>query len=206
MNRLRTIPGGSRIKVIAAMALALGAIMLSGCASVEAPSTSTPVSTADEILAEHNLDGLDADQLVNALDAMPLADRPDGLTTSITADALILTDQHEHTAEVALPSDVIYVSVAPYQSRSHDCYYHSPTSCVGELRNTDVDVLVTDSETGETIFDENMQTFDNGFVGLWLPRDIEATITITHGGQAVTSTISTAGDDAQTCITTMRLT
>ena len=206
MNRLRPFPGAVRIRAIAVAALTLGAIMLSGCASVEASSTSTPISTDNDILAEHNLDGLDVGQLVNALDSMPLTDRPDGLTTSITAEALTLTDQHKHAVEVALPSDVIYVSIAPYQSQTHDCFHHSPTSCVGELRNVDVVVVVTNSETGETIFDENMQTFDNGFAGLWLPRDIQATITITRGGQAVTSSISTAGDDAQTCITTMQLT
>ena len=95
MNRLRPFPGGVRIRAIAVAALTLGAIMLSGCASVEASSTSTPISTDNDILAEHNLDGLDVGQLVNALDSMPLTDRPDGLTTSITAEALTLTDQHK---------------------------------------------------------------------------------------------------------------
>ncbi|HPE11214.1 MAG: CueP family metal-binding protein [Candidatus Nanopelagicales bacterium] len=206
MNRFRPLPGGTGIRSIVVTALALGAIILSGCASIEDPTTSTQGSPGDGLLAEHSLDGLQPGELVNALDAMPLADRPNGLATSITADFLTLTDQHNHTAQVALPSDAIYVSVAPYQSETHDCYVHSPTGCVGELRNADIDVVVTDSETGETILSESTRTFDNGFVGLWLPRDIDSTITITHGGQVVTSSLSTIGDDAQTCITTMRLT
>ena len=72
-----------------------------------------------------------------------------------------------------MPSDEIYVSAAPYQSQTHDCYYHSPTGCLGELRNADVAVTVTDTATGEVIVDEDTRTLDNGFVGIWLPRGIE---------------------------------
>ncbi|MCG7258654.1 MULTISPECIES: CueP family metal-binding protein [unclassified Corynebacterium] len=89
--------------------------------------------------------------------------------------------------------------------QQHHCYYHSPTGCLGELRNADVAVTVTDATTGETIVDEELRTLDNGFVGIWLPRGIETSISITHDGQTVTSELSTVGDDAQTCLTTMRL-
>ncbi|MFS4491238.1 CueP family metal-binding protein, partial [Dietzia kunjamensis] len=47
-------------------------------------------------------------------------------------------------------------------------------------------------------------TYDNGFLGLWLPRGITATLTIDHDGRTATAPIST-GDDDLTCLTTMQL-
>ncbi|RYI20587.1 hypothetical protein EVU97_14195 [Dermacoccus sp. 147Ba] len=182
----------------------VGAFLLTGCTAANDSPSVTSASGA-EILAENGLDGLDVRELIETLDAIPLDDRTETLTTSITAETVTLTDQHERTAEVRLPSDEIYVSVAPYRSQTHDCYYHSPTGCLGELRNADVAVTVTDATTGETIVDEELRTLDNGFVGIWLPRGIETSISITHDGQTATSELSTVGDDAQTCLTTMRL-
>ncbi|RAC15639.1 hypothetical protein DN539_31935, partial [Burkholderia multivorans] len=108
------------------------AFLLTGCtAANDSPAASS--ASGAEILAENGLDGLDVRELVETLDAIPLDERTETLTTSITAEAVTLTDQHEHTAEVRLPSNEIYVSVAPYRSQTHDCYYHSPTGCLGEL-------------------------------------------------------------------------
>ncbi|MCL6422260.1 MULTISPECIES: CueP family metal-binding protein [Micrococcales] len=203
MKNLRSFPkyGG---KKTAAITVVVGAFLLTGCTAANDSPSVTSASGA-EILAENGLDGLDVRELIETLDAIPLDDRTETLTTSITAETVTLTDQHERTAEVRLPSDEIYVSVAPYRSQTHDCYYHSPTGCLGELRNADVAVTVTDATTGETIVDEELRTLDNGFVGIWLPRGIETSISITHDGQTATSELSTVGDDAQTCLTTMRL-
>ena len=203
MKTFRPVPkyGGTKT---AAITVVVGAFLLTGCtAANDSPSASS--ASGAEILAENGLDGLDVRELVETLDAIPLDERTETLTTSITAEAVTLTDQHEHTAEVRLPSNEIYVSVAPYRSQTHDCYYHSPTGCLGELRNADVAVTVTDATTGETIVDEEMRTLDNGFVGIWLPRGIETSISITHDGQTATSKLSSVDDDAQTCLTTMRL-
>ena len=203
MKNLRSFPkyGG---KKTAAITVVVGAFLLTGCAAANDSPSATSASGA-EILVENGLEGLDVRELVETLDAIPLDDRTETLTTSITAEMVTLTDQHEHATEVRLPSDEIYVSVAPYRSQTHDCYYHSPTGCLGELRNADVAVTVTDATTGETIVDEELRTLDNGFVGIWLPRGIETSISITHDGQTATSELSTVGDDAQTCLTTMRL-
>ncbi|GMA34464.1 CueP family metal-binding protein [Demequina litorisediminis] len=73
-----------------------------------------------------------------------------------------------------MPDDAFYVSLAPYVDTTHECYFHSLTTCTGEMQGEDIDVTVTDVETGEVLVDEAMTTFDNGFVGLWLPRDAEA--------------------------------
>lgn len=187
-----------------AIAVLAGTLLVTGCTGADT-SPPTAVDSGAALLAEHGLDGLDVRELVESLDALPLDERTGTLTTAVSAEAVTLTDQHEHTAEVPLPDDEIYVSVAPYRSQTHDCYVHSPTGCRGELRNADVRVTVTDTASGEAIMDDDLKTFDNGFVGFWLPRGIETSISITHDGRTATSELSTVGDDAQTCLTTMRL-
>lgn len=57
---------------------------------------------------------------------------------------------------------------------------------------------------GQEIINEDLSTFDNGFIGLWLPRGIAGTIEITHDDGFVTAPISTGYGDP-TCITTLRL-
>ena len=99
-----------------------------------------------------------------------------------------------------LTGDEFYVSFAPYVNQTHDCYYHSLTTCTGELGNADIHVTVT-SDAGEVLVDEDMTTFDNGFVGLWLPRDIEATLEVTYGDLSLTQDIAT-GEEDPTCLTT----
>ena len=203
MRSVRSLPGRGAKRTIT-ITVVMGALLLAGCMTADDSLSTAPAGDA-AILAEHGLDGLDVRELVETLDAMPLSKRTETVTTSITAETLTLTDQHGHTAEVPMPSDEIYVSAAPYQSQTHDCYYHSPTGCLGELRNADVAVTVTDTATGEVIVDEDTRTLDNGFVGIWLPRGIETSISITHEDRTATSALSTVGDDAQTCLTAMRL-
>ena len=55
------------------------------------------------------------------------------------------------------------------------------------------------------LIDEARQTFDNGFVGFWLPRGIEATLTIELDEQVGTAAISTVNEDDPTCITTLQV-
>lgn len=193
-----------RIFTVATAALA-AIFLLAGCSAPQPASPSVATNTEGPIFAELGLEDLDTRQVVEALDAMPIADRPDGLMTSIKAHEVTLTDRDGRTEQLPLPDDVVYISAAPYLSETHDCYYHSPTSCIGELQNTDVDVTVTNVTTGKVVLAESMRTFDNGFVGLWIPRDIEASITVTHDGRTATAAVSTAGIEVQTCVTTLQL-
>ena len=192
---------------LAAIAVS-AALTLSACAApMPDPAPAPPAATnagADVLLAEFALEGLAATELVDHLDQLAKADRPAGLSSSITGDHVILIDEHEHRVEVPLPDDLVYVSAAPYLTQTHDCFAHSPTGCIGEQQNVDVQVSVVDAD-GVVILDEQRRTFDNGFVGMWLPRGIEATLTLTVDGKSATAPISTAGDNVQTCITTMQL-
>lgn len=135
---------------------------------------------------------------------MPVADRPTDLLASVQPEALVLTDDQERETRLPLPEDEVYISVAPFQDQTHDCYFHSLTTCLGELASEEVQVTLTGAN-GEVIIDEARQTYDNGFIGLWVPRDTEVTLTIAHEGQEANARISTMNDDDPTCITTMRL-
>jgi len=65
------------------------------------------------------------------------------------------------------------------------------------------DVYIEDMD-GNVIVDETLKSQPNGFIDLWLPRDLKYQVTIEHNGKQVESEISTYENDA-TCITTMQL-
>lgn len=193
-------------------------LVLTACAGPESESA-LPDETADEavgeaapesgpgaeLLAEHGLDGLAAEEIVDRLDLLPLAERPTGLVASVRSHVLVLADGPEgEEIELDLPEDRFYLSMAPYTDHTHDCFFHSLTSCLGELRGEDVSVTITDDADGTVLVEEDGTTFDNGFVGYWLPRNIDATVTVEHQGRSGTAQVST-GEDDPTCLTTLEL-
>ena len=196
-----------RRNALAAVFVAILALVLAGCAitpSGPAPSSVSSQTSEREFLADHGLSGLDVRQVIERLDTMPVADRPTDLLASVQPEALVLTDDQERETRLPLPEDEVYISVAPYRDQTHDCYFHSLTTCLGELASEEVQVTLTGAD-GEVIIDDARQTYDNGFIGLWVPRDTEVTLTIAHEGQEANARISTMNDDDATCITTMRL-
>jgi len=196
---------------IKTFSLAVGAVLaLSACsAAVEPPTgigeTDDAQSISDATLSDYGLAGLDAREVIDLLDSMPVAERPDDLMVSIRPHELILTDATQHETTLPMPDDQFYVSFAPYVDQTHDCYFHSLTTCAGEIQNADMHMLVTDSDSGAVLIDETRTTFDNGFVGLWLPRDIDVTVEIEYDGRSATTDLSTRTDEDATCITTMQL-
>lgn len=193
--------------IVLAATTAISALMLSGCAaSPESASPATSSPTVDSNLLEaHELVGLDAPQIIERLDTMPVTERPTDLIASVQSDALILTDGEQRETRLPMPEDEAYISIAPYRHQTHDCHFHSLTTCLGELPNTEIQLTLT-GEGGEVLLNEARQTYDNGFVGIWVPRGIEATLTIEHEGQSGTATVSTTGEDDPSCITTLQLT
>ncbi|WP_151525713.1 CueP family metal-binding protein [Serinicoccus kebangsaanensis] len=191
----------------AAGVLAIG-LVLAGCTSTApdpglSPNDESPATA--ELLSAQGLGGLDAADVIERLESTPVDDRPTDLLASVQPQALVLTDDRGREAELPLSGNDVYVSVAPFVKQTHDCYYHSLTTCLGELRRTDVQVTLVDTADGDVLVDEARQTYDNGFVGLWVPRGIEATLTMEHEGLSGSTTISTTSDDAPTCITDLRL-
>lgn len=200
----------SRSVLGVSLALA-GALTFAGCAASETPvepavqaQTTPAVEDASTFLARHDLGGLDAVQVIDTLEATAVADRPDNLIASVQPANLVLTDDTGKQSTLPIPDDKFYVSIAPYASKTHDCYFHSLTTCRGEMANAAVTITVT-TDAGEKIIDGEFTTQDNGFVGLWLPRDMSGSITIEADGKSVTAPIATGSEDP-TCVTTLQLT
>lgn len=121
---------------------------------------------------------------------------------SIRADELQLADE-QGQGSLPMPRDKFYVSFAPYISQTHECYYHSLTTCRGELSKTPMTVKIVDDQ-GTTIVDEQATTLDNGFYGVWLPRDMSGTLQVEARGKSLNMPISTGAQDP-TCLTTTQL-
>lgn len=182
-----------RLRVLAAV---VGLIVVAGC------SSQTP-GADNQILTSHNLGGMEATEIIEHLDRLDVQDRPTGLMASVHVNELQLSTGTEELS-LGLPEDRFYLSFAPYVNQTHECYYHSLTTCLGELSNEAVQVTVT-NEVGEVVVDEELTTFDNGFVGLWLPRDLEGTLHVSAEGGTGQVPVSTGADDP-TCLTTIQLT
>ena len=136
---------------------------------------------------------------------MPVAARPATLRASVRPTELQLSDTGTGaTAVLPLPTGDFHMSIAPYASGTHDCFYHSLTTCQGELGNQDVHVTITDKADGAVLVDETRQTFDNGYVDYWLPAGSTVVVRLELGGKSATAELST-GAQAATCITTMKL-
>lgn len=181
---------------------AVGIAVLAGCAAVPAPQGAPASSATHDVLADHGLAGLTAVEVIDVLDRVAVSERPTTLIASVRPDALVLEDERGETS-LPLPDDLAYVSIAPYVEQTHECHFHSLTTCQGELSREPVRVTITDA-SGAVIVDESTQTFDNGFVGYWLPRDLRGSIEIEHAGMMGVATLSTSAD-APTCITTLAL-
>ena len=190
-----------RLTTLAAAAAAILSLTLAGCS---APDAATPDTPGTDRLTSHNLTDMSAREIVDTLDRMNVSDRPADLIASVQPNALVLTD---NVTEVSLdmPDDVTYVSVAPFVSQTHECFYHSLTTCRGELSAQQIEVRFIDDATGNVILEETTTTFDNGFAGFWLPRNLSGTIEVTYDGKTGETPFSTA-NDAATCITTLQLT
>lgn len=191
---------------IAAAAATL--LLVAGCSAPEPaePPAGSSITQGQELLADLGFEGMNAKDIITELDSLPVAERSTQLMASIRPGEVILLDAAKREAVVPLPADEFYVSVAPYVSQTHECHFHSLTTCVGEMANEDVSVTLTNDATGDVLIKETLRTFDNGFLGLWLPRGIDATLALEHEGLSATQALSTKNADDATCVTTSKLT
>lgn len=157
--------------------------------------------TSETSLESLGLAEYDAESLLVGLD-QGTVDVNDFAVSVYPNELKVLTEDEEFVLE--MPKDSFYLSVAPYVTRTHDCFYHSATGCQGELVDADFHILIT-SDSGDVILDETYNSGTNGFVDLWLPKGIEGTMTISYDGLSVSQDVTTVADDAKTCETTMQL-
>jgi len=188
----------------AAIAAAALTLALTGCSAADPEPTADGTVSQDTFLTTQGLAAMDAVEIIDHLDRQKVTERPTDLIASVRADELLLSSDDQEVV-VDLPDNQTYVSVAPYITSTHDCFYHSLTTCLGELDNEDIQVTITDEATGEVLIDEQTTTFDNGFVGFWIPDEATGTIEITHQGRTGVTEFSTTEDGA-TCVTDLRLT
>ncbi len=186
----------------AVLTLLAGALLLTGCTTAAEPETEAPAAALEQVAAL-GLATDDAQAIVEGLDRLPVDKRPsaDALIASVRPTELVL-----QPGDVTLPlADAgFYLSIAPYVNQTHPCDFHSLTTCLGELQNTPIELTVTDTKTGEVVVNEITATADNGFVGVWLPRDGEFDVRVV-GEQGVAEQRVTTGDTDPTCLTTMQL-
>lgn len=187
-------------------------LILTGCGSTSddptPPGAASSAPAAEGLLADFDLAGLDAVQIVDRLDRLGGSDRPAELLASVRPAELLLTatdgEGGEDELALPIPGDRFYLSVAPYLEQTHECFYHSLTTCQGELGGKQISVQIVDETSGTTLVDGTHTVFDNGFVGFWLPRDIEGTLRISYDGAQGETTFGT-GEDDPTCLTTVQL-
>lgn len=151
-------------------------------------------------LAEHGLAGKTVEQMVDAIDQTPQA-RPLPWSASVTSTALKLSSG-EQTYTLPL-GEQFYLSFAPYEQQTHPCFNHSLSGCQGEMPDTTFNVKVTD-KNGEVLLQKPMKSYQNGFIGVWLPRNIEGTLEVSYKGKTASHAIAT-NNDSQTCMTELRL-
>jgi hypothetical protein len=146
------------------------------------------------------LNGLSAKEILTGLGDNTID--VDGYGVSVYPDELVVILEDERIS-LEMPKDEFYLSVAPYINQTHECLYHSATGCRGELKNETFYITFTTND-GEVLIDQQIDSLSNGFIDLWLPRNIEGTLTITHDGKTA-SKIITTDSEAPTCETTMKL-
>lgn len=179
-------------------------LVVAGCGTRGAEDA--PVTEDEDLLQEHGFADADAQEIIDQLEALPVAERPQNLIASVTPTSLQLSDDAGREAELPLPPDQFYLSVAPFVEATHECAFHSLTTCRGELRSREISVSVVDSSSGEVLEEGTRTTHDNGFVGFWLPRGITAELTCTLEDYTGTASISTQAEDDLTCLTSLQLT
>lgn len=152
-------------------------------------------------MALHGLAG-DAARVVEQLEQLDQAKRPRDLMASVRPGQLLLSDDDEQVA-LPMPTDRFYLSIAPYRDSTHECYFHSLTTCQGELAGEPVHVRVVDA-SGAVLVDKETATNPNGFVGVWLPKGSSGTVNVSTSQGNGSQPFSTGDDDA-TCMTTLRV-
>jgi hypothetical protein len=161
----------------------------------------TQSNNTEKFLSKYNINEKEVKEIVSILEER--TDEPVLFNAGITGSHLIMSDDQTEV-KMELPSELFYLSIAPYINQTHPCGIHNLVTCKGELQNQEFNVVVTDKKTNEVIFDDQIKTASNGFLGIWLPKNIEGFITVSNSNLTASTIISTHEND-NTCLTTLQL-
>lgn len=157
-------------------------------------------SQKEEFLEKHGLSDLTVEEMVSYLDK--ITNESSDFSAGVDGDKLYLSDSN-NSFTFNTPKDKFYLSFSPYIERTHPCKTHNLVTCQGELVNKTVSVVITD-KNGNMIVDDNFTTMDNGFIGIWLPKNITVNITVSYQGLSASNEITTYSS-SNTCLTTLKL-
>jgi len=173
-------------------------------APTSAQSSSGLGSDAGALLAEFDVAApTNVKDLIQKLQSQTLAERPDGLMASVRVDELLLSNGNDEVG-LPLPTGAFHLSVAPYLTDTHECFFHSLTTCVGELAGEELQVTITDDANNEVYLDDTITTYENGFFDVWLPTGRDLTMRIDDGENTAEVPVGTGAEDP-TCLTTVQL-
>ena len=157
-------------------------------------------ATEQTFLTQNGLAGKTPRQMVEYINQLK-QDRPLNFSASITPTQLNLSDGSEGYSYPL--NDKFYLSFAPYINQTHPCFNHNLSSCTGELTNSPFKVTIKDQSV-KVILDQTLTSYQNGFIGVWLPRNITGTINVTYNGLSASTPFATASD-SRTCLTNLKL-
>lgn len=157
-------------------------------------------NSKEKFLAKYGFNNLTTEEIILTLEDK--LDEKQGFFASVNGKALTIGDNNKKLS-LSLPKEKFYLSLAPYINNTHPCSIHNLVTCRGEFKNKLMEITVIDQHDNIIISGE-YHTLQNGFVGLWLPKDITATITVTYDGLTASETITTSAN-SNTCLTTLQL-
>ena len=188
------------MKQIAILALSfISLLIFLACSPGEAQVQ--PADPSKSTISPTMLDKLDAGE------ALVLANKwktsnPE-VTSFITPDKLNFEFADKKRVEISLPDDSMMIAIAPYIDKTHSCATHYISGCQGELVDVPVKILAL-KDDGTVLIDSSVNTMSNGFIELWLPRNINITLTLESMNRKAEGELTTFSD-SNTCITTMQL-
>lgn len=124
-------------------------------------------------------------------------------SVSAKSSELLVLENDGTQKTYPMPKNEFYLSIAPFVENTHTCYNHNLATCKGELVNQTVHVSVKNA-SGKVLIDKDVQTFQNGFLDLWVPRGEKLKVKVDYNGKSSEEEIPTNEND-RTCITTMQL-
>lgn len=124
------------------------------------------------------------------------------ITSYINSEELVIVFPDDRKVIIPQPDNEMYIAIAPYVNETHSCETHYISGCQAELKSRSL-LISANTENGQ-ILAKTLQSLNNGFIEVWLPKETEITITINYNGKIAEEKISTFEGD-RTCITTMQL-